>query len=326
MDNQRVPGKGIMSEKHCSIIIRTYNEEKHLGKLLAGILQQTEQNFEIIIVDSGSTDATLAIAERFPVRVVHITPQEFTFGRSLNVGCAAATGEFLVMASAHVYPVYPDWLEQLLAPFKDTQVALTYGKQRGMETTKFSEHQVFAKWFPEERMERQRTPFCNNANAAVRRSLWQQYPYDETLTGLEDLDWANWAINQGYFSSYVPEAEIIHVHDENPRGVYNRYRREAMAMKTIFPEQKFRVWDFLCLFPSNTISDIWHALRQRTFFADFYSIIWFRLMQFLGTWRGFSSPGPLTGRLKQAFYYPLGLNSVDAHPNRDIQPIDYQGS
>lgn len=312
-----------MTHKRCSIIIRTYNEEQHLGKLLAGILQQTEQNYEVIIVDSGSIDATLAIAARFPVRIVHITPQEFTFGRSLNVGCEAAEGEFLVMASAHVYPVYPDWLERLLDPFDDAQVALAYGKQRGMDTTKFSEHQIFAKWFPEERIPRQRHPFCNNANAAVRRNLWQQRPYDETLTGLEDLEWANWAINQGHFISYVPEAEIIHVHDETPRGVYNRYRREAMAMKMTFPEQKFHFWDFLRLFPSNAISDSWYAIRQHTFRGAFTSILWFRFMQFLGTWRGFSSPGPLTGRLKQAFYYPLGFNTVETQPDRDVKPIDY---
>lgn len=312
-----------MTHKRCSIIIRTYNEEQHLGKLLAGILQQTEQDYEVIIVDSGSIDATLAIAARFPVRIVHITPQEFTFGRSLNVGCEAAEGEFLVMASAHVYPVYPDWLERLLDPFDDAQVALAYGKQRGMDTTKFSEHQIFAKWFPEERTPRQRHPFCNNANAAVRRNLWQQRPYDETLTGLEDLEWANWAINQGYFISYVPEAEIIHVHDETPRGVYNRYRREAMAMKMTFPEQKFHFWDFLRLFPSNAISDSWYAIRQHTFRGTFTSILWFRFMQFLGTWRGFSSPGPLTGRLKQAFYYPLGFSTVETQPDRDVKPIDY---
>ena len=101
----------------CSIIIRANNEERHIGRLLAGIQQQTIRQPEIILVDSGSTDATLAIAQQYPVRVVHIPPAEFTFGRSLNLGIAAAQGEFIIIASAHVYPVYPDWLEHLLAPF-----------------------------------------------------------------------------------------------------------------------------------------------------------------------------------------------------------------
>ncbi|MFZ6019692.1 MAG: glycosyltransferase family 2 protein, partial [Chloroflexota bacterium] len=132
-----------MAEARCSVVIRAYNEEKHIGRLLSGILQQTVREVQIILVDSGSTDATLAIASRFPVEVVHIRPQEFTFGRSLNLGIAQARADVVVMASAHVYPVYPDWLERLIEPFEDPQIAVAYGKQRGAETTQYSEHQVF---------------------------------------------------------------------------------------------------------------------------------------------------------------------------------------
>src|SRR3990172_12380919 len=89
----------------CSIVIRAYKEERHIGRLLAGILRQTVRDVEIVLVDSGSPDATLAIASRYPVRLVHIEPGSFSFGRSLNAGCAKARGEFIVIASAHVYPV-----------------------------------------------------------------------------------------------------------------------------------------------------------------------------------------------------------------------------
>ena len=119
----------------CSIVIRAFNEEKHIGRLLTGIMKQTIQDREIILVDSGSTDATPEIAANFPVKIVQINPEEFTFGRSLNKGVAAAIGEFVVIISAHCYPVYPDWLEQLLKPFEDPQIVVCYGKQRGSETT-----------------------------------------------------------------------------------------------------------------------------------------------------------------------------------------------
>jgi len=66
--------------------------------------------------DSGSTDA---IAAQYGAKVEHIPPAEFTFGRSLNRGLAAATCDLVVIASAHIYPVYPDWLERLLEPFQD---------------------------------------------------------------------------------------------------------------------------------------------------------------------------------------------------------------
>ncbi|NEO08142.1 glycosyltransferase family A protein, partial [Moorena sp. SIO3I8] len=108
-----------------SIIIRCYNEEEHIGRLLSGIMQQTIQDVEIIVVDSGSTDATPSIASRYRVKLLSIKPEEFSFGRALNLGCQAATGQFIVIASAHVYPIYQDWIEKLLAPFKDPKIALT---------------------------------------------------------------------------------------------------------------------------------------------------------------------------------------------------------
>ncbi|MCX7977047.1 MAG: glycosyltransferase family 2 protein, partial [Bellilinea sp.] len=139
-----------MPKPCCSVVIRAYNEEKHIGRLLSGIMQQTLRDVQIVLVDSGSTDATVAIASRFPVEVVHIRPQEFTFGRSLNLGIAQTRADVVVMASAHVYPVYPDWLERLIEPFEDAQVAVAYGKQRGAATTQYSEHQVFRRWFPDQ--------------------------------------------------------------------------------------------------------------------------------------------------------------------------------
>jgi rhamnosyltransferase len=307
----------------CSVLIRAYNEEKHIGRLLTGIIQQTVDEIEIIVVDSGSTDATVAIASRFPVKVVHIHPEAFTFGHSLNQGIRHARAELVVIASAHVYPVYPDWLERLLAPFEDPRVALVYGKQRGNTATKFSEQQIFAHWFPDQAPPRQSYPFCNNANAAIRRSLWEERPYDEDLPGLEDLDWARWVMERGQQIVYVPEAEIIHIHRETPRGVYNRYRREGMAFKRIFPQENFSFAHFLRLFVSNSVSDIWHATRQRTLLSSLGSIGWFRWMQFWGTYQGFRQSGPLNWQLRQTFYYPRGFQSSTTPAPRQVEPIQY---
>ena len=311
---------------HCSIVIRACNEEKRLGKLLDGILQQTLRDTEIILVDSGSRDGTLALAASYPVKIVHIRPEDFSFGRSLNLGILAARGETIVIASAHVYPVYPDWLERLLAPFEDPQVALSYGKQRGDARTRFSEGQIFARWFPEHSTLDQTHPFCNNANTAIRRSLWQQQPYDESLSGLEDLAWARWALEQGHRIAYVAEAEIVHVHDESPGSIYNRYRREAMAFKRIFPHERFDLGDFARLVLSNILSDLWHAARQGALWRSLGSIFWFRFMQFWGTYQGYRQSGPLTWQLRQTFYYPRGLApTTRAVQSRDVEPIRYEG-
>ncbi len=133
----------------CSVVIRAYNEAAHIGRLLTGIQQQTLPEVEVILVDSGSTDGTVQIAEAFGVKLVTISPEEFTFGRSLNRGIEAASHEYVAIISAHCYPVYPDWLEKLIEPLADPEVAICYGKQRGGETNQYSEHQWFKQYFPD---------------------------------------------------------------------------------------------------------------------------------------------------------------------------------
>jgi rhamnosyltransferase len=307
---------------NCSIVIRAYNEERHIGRLLEGINQQTVQNVDVILVDSGSTDSTIAIAESHGVQIVRLPSAEFTFGRSLNHGIKAAKHELVVIASAHVYPVYPDWLEALLRPFQDEQVALTYGKQRGPQFAKFSEQQIFHQWYPDASKLKQETAFCNNANAAIRRSLWEQNPYDEALTGLEDLAWAKWAKEQGYVISYVAEAEIVHVHNETPHAVYNRYRREAMALRKIYPEAHFNFYDFLRLTSANVLSDLWHAMREGVLLKHISSIFWFRFMQFHGTRMGHRETSLVTPQLRETFYYARE-KVKKAHEIRDVEPIQY---
>ena len=307
---------------NCSIIIRAYNEEKHIGRLLEGIRHQTVSDVETILVDSGSTDSTVEIAESHGARAVRIPAEEFTFGRSLNYGIREASCEYLVIASAHVYPVYPDWLAALLHPLLDGQVALSYGKQRAPLSANFSEKQIYHQWYPEVGKQHQETAFCNNANAAIRRSIWAKKAYDETLTGLEDLAWAKWVQEQGYEISYVAEAEIIHIHEETPRGVFNRYRREAMAYRRIFPESHFSIYDFVRLTCANIGSDIWHASQEKALWKNLVSILWFRLMQFHGTRVGHRASSQITPQLRETFYYARGRKSR-GETRREVEPIQY---
>ena len=335
----------------CSIVIRAYNEENHLGRLLTGIFQQTVKDVQVILVDSGSTDNTIQIASTFPVEVVHINPEDFSFGYSLNQGIKQCRADRVVFASAHVYPVYPDWLEKLIQPMDDPKVALVYGKQRGMETTKFSEHMIFQQWFPDHSVGRQDHPFCNNANAAIRREIWEQHPYDETIPALEDLAWANWAQKQGYKIAYAGEAEIIHVHNETWPGVFNRYRREGMAFKRIYPQEHFNLVDLFRLFFVNSLNDMKQIGRLSYRFYDdpstgspstgtpstgsgggrgksrlrtVYEIIRFRWAQFHGTYLGYrQSSALLSWKLRKTFYYPKATIASGEVKSRNVEPILY---
>lgn len=308
----------------CSIIIRAFNEGKHIGRLLNGIKQQSLKDIQVILVDSGSTDHTVEIAHKQGAEIVSIKPEEFTFGHSLNVGIQQAKADILLFASAHVYPVYPDWIERMLEPFKDEKIALVYGKQRGVPTSQFSEQQIFTHWYPDEPRRFQDHPFCNNANAAVRRSLWQDHAYDENLPGLEDLEWAQWAFDQGYKIAYSAEAEIIHVHNESWKGIHKRYTREGMAFKQIYPQETFSIMDLLRLFLKNAFSDFGEAIRQGKFFRQIWNIIRFRWLQFHGTYVGYKRSGPLTWQLKQSFYYPRDNGGNGSSQNqRKVKPITY---
>jgi rhamnosyltransferase len=307
----------------CSIVIRAFNEEKHLPRLLEGVRWQTVRDADVILVDSGSRDATVQVAQSFGARVVSITPQEFTFGRALNLGMASARADRVVIVSAHCYPVYPDWLEQLLKPLDDSQVAISYGKQRGGETNPYSEQQFFRKYFPDISQPRQGQPYSHNANAAIRRSLWEQQPYNENLTGLEDLSWSSWVMSQGYAIAYTAEAEVMHLHAESPAQVYRRYQREAIAMKQILPESRFSLWNFLRLWTGMTVSDILQARREQVLADNLGGILWFRLMQYWGTYRGYAFSGKVNASLRQAFYYPPGILADKIPAPRPVQPIDY---
>jgi rhamnosyltransferase len=106
--------------------------------------------------------------------------------------------------------------------------------------------------------------------------------------------------------------------------VFNRYRREAMAFKRLFPQEHYHLWHLIHNLTTNIASDIWHAARQRKLTSHFGEIFWFRWMQFWGTYQGYRRSGPLTWQLRQTFYYPRGISIASTSQTRDISPIQYQ--
>lgn len=133
-----------------SIVIRTLNEARHLDDLLTMVARQKTVGFDVetILIDSGSTDGTVEIAQRHGARITTISKSEFSFGRSLNRGCAFSTGDFLVLISGHCVPVDENWLQELCQPLMDGTVSYTYGRQIGDDDSNYSERRIFAKYFP----------------------------------------------------------------------------------------------------------------------------------------------------------------------------------
>ncbi|MDB5348575.1 MAG: hypothetical protein JWP89_6952 [Schlesneria sp.] len=290
-----------------SVIVRTYNEARHLPDLLSMLKRQEipEEKLEIIVVDSGSTDDTVRIAEEAGCRVVHIPKADFSFGRSLNLGCEAATGEYLVFISGHCVPVHRNWLTDLTAAMIHDGASLTYGRQIGGPETKFSEHQLFEKYFPAENHEAPHPYFCNNANAAILKSAWQRFRYDEDLPGLEDMEIGQRLVRARLKICYAPEAVVYHYHFENWAQVKRRYEREAIALQRILPTVHVSALDALRYWFAGVLGDWAKAILQRSFLRKAVEIVTFRACQFWGTWRGSNSHKQLTRQMKDRYYYPI---------------------
>jgi len=304
-----------------SVIYRSLNEEKWLGESLERLrAQRVDQGraVELILVDSGSTDRTLQIAEENGCRIVHIKKSDFTFGRSLNYGCEAATGDILVFISAHCIPAHDQWLENLIRPLESETADYTYGRQIGHDVTRFSEHQVFAQYYSDHDKVPQTELFVNNANSAITKSVWSKYRFDESVTGLEDLVLGKRILGEGGRIAYVADATVIHIHEESLNQTKRRFYREALTLREIFPEVHFHFSDFLRFFTAGVFHDFAEALTQKRFLDEFAGIIAYRFMQYWGTWRGHNEHRALSRAQKESYYYP--------RPNRARRNSDKQES
>ena len=300
-----------------SVVIRTFNEEKYLEELLHAVHRQESSIFSIetVIVDSGSTDRTIEIADRNRARITYIEQERFSFGRSLNIGCEFAEGEILVFISGHCVPASPSWLHELCLPIYEKKVQYTYGRQVGRDTTKFSEQQVFDKFFPVFSMVPQSGFFCNNANSALLKNSWSQIGFDEELTGLEDMYLAKQLVESGGLVGYVSSAPVYHIHNESWAHVLRRYEREAIALHKINPEIHITFVDFLRCFISSCLIDMGSALRQRIFFKELGGILSFRFLQYWGGYKGNHIHRKLSQQAKRKYFYPN--EKVASHLNTD---------
>tara|TARA_B100000287_G_scaffold361622_1_gene354499 strand:- start:3483 stop:4415 length:933 start_codon:yes stop_codon:yes gene_type:complete len=302
-----------------SIVIRCLNENNNLKILIPLLQEQTLKNYEIIFVDSGSTDGTLETIKNFinissNVQLTHIKKEEFTFGRSLNIGFSKALGEIVISLSAHCFPTSEEWLKNIIQPFSNSNIGIVFGKQSPHENTRFSEASVQKKWFAGESMVREDI-FLNNGNAAYRKSLWEEIKFDETLTGLEDINFGLYAKSKGWGLYYSNESDVQHLHNENYKTIRNRYRREAEALKIIFDKHKiysskynlkfYNLTLIACVqgFFRGVIFDIRKKRNSKLPYNNLTDILKYRYNQFYGTYKGFNKTID-KNKMTEMYFYP----------------------
>src|SRR5208282_394442 len=119
-----------MSAVIASIIILTKNEGANIGRCLEAVYgQSVDFPFEVLVIDSGSTDRTAEVVGTYPVRLLKIGAEEFHHARTRNLAAAASSGKYLVFLSGDALPADDGWLSALVRNFDDAGIAAVYGRQ-----------------------------------------------------------------------------------------------------------------------------------------------------------------------------------------------------
>jgi 2-desacetyl-2-hydroxyethyl bacteriochlorophyllide A dehydrogenase len=312
-----------MPDPEISVVIRTFNEEKYLPALLEALNHQSLNDFETIVVDSGSLDRTREIAAQKADQLLRIQSHDFTFGHSLNVGILMASGKYIVIVSAHTLPASDQWLVKLVEPMHNNRTAMVYGRQLGGDASKFSEIQDMRRTFGSRREILQPPKFfANNANSAIRKDLWQQHPFDESLPGLEDIEWAKYWMERNYQVVYEPAAALYHIHEENWRQVRRRFYREAIAARRIGIKNLKHAGLTLPIETIYTLLDLgsgcftFNKSRQKTrkYFDFAREAMLFRINKTIGTVKGLLDGNALENQTaRQNIYFDRTCKAVVIH-------------
>lgn len=295
-----------------SIVIRTLNEARYLRELLESIARQQCDGLEVetVVIDSGSTDGTQQIANEFGCVLTHIRREDFSFGRSLNQGCKAATGDVFVFISGHCVPTNNHWLRLLCAPVVDGQVAFSYGRQIGGPESRFSECRIFEKYYPLVTRLPQTGFFCNNANSALSRAAWSAQQFDEGLTGLEDMELAKRLCADGHKVGYVADACVYHHHRESWAQVERRFEREAIALQKIMPQIHLGMLDTLRYIASSIAHDLRQARVDGRAWQLASEILRYRTAQYVGSYKGNHDHRRLSHAQKDIYFYPANRSET----------------
>ena len=219
-----------MSPK-ASIVIRTRNEERWISACLRNVMDQAYPPFEVILVDNRSIDRTVARARTFDVRVIDV--EEYLPGKALNAGIRASKGDVIVCLSGHCVPTSRSWLGALMRNLEDESVAGVYGRQQPLSYSTPRDKRDLLTIFGLDRRVQRRDSFFHNANSAMLRAHWEELPFDETVTNIEDRVWAKHMIDRGYCLVYEPEASVYHYHGIHQDGDPERARNVVHIIESL---------------------------------------------------------------------------------------------
>jgi rhamnosyltransferase len=213
-----------------SIILPVKNEGKGIDKCLASIFsQRTSYSYEVIVIDSGSKDNTLDIAEKYPIKLERIKPEEFGHGKTRNFGASLARGEFLVYLTGDAIPANESWLVNLILNFNEDSVAGVYSRQIPKpDCNPLTLREIYQGFTPIkevrsiEGLEREdylrnlkRLTYFSNVSSAIRKRVWDEIPLNDKTIYAEDQEWARRVLEAGYTIVYEPKSTVYHSHNDS---------------------------------------------------------------------------------------------------------------
>jgi rhamnosyltransferase len=216
-----------------SVVIPVKNGGSDLERCLDAITrQQPPGDVEIVVVDSGSTDGSVDVARSRGAEVHEISPTEFGHGRTRNLGASLARGDLLVFTSQDAYAADEHWLGRLVAPLARDRVAGAYGRQLPHDDATPPERYFLDFLYgADSRVQAyagggepsfERTLF-SNVSSAMRRRLWEQFPFADDLIMSEDQEWSRRVLLAGYEIAYVADAVVHHSHRYTVGAAFRRF-------------------------------------------------------------------------------------------------------
>lgn len=269
-----------------TVAILTYNGEDYLERILAQLrLQEVDGEFEVLVIDSGSTDSTLEIVRRFPeVRLHEIPNEEFGHGRTRNLAARLARGRFVAYLTHDAVPTTSRWLAELIAPFAiDERIVAVMGKQVPrpgcFPLLKYEIQGMFAGFGPDfgtsvfykdpsmtDEGVLSAIGFYSDVNSAARREfLTDVIPYRDVRYA-EDQLFGRDLVEAGYRKAYAPRAAVEHSNDLTLDEYGRRIFDETVGLRQIgFPIPRMSRGAQVRLTVRGILGDTLRILRDRDY-------------------------------------------------------------
>ncbi len=220
-----------MSDPLVSIIMRSYNEAWALQGTLPALTAQDYKNWELIVIDSGSTDGSQdLIRAAKPAHFVQITPKEYNPSRVMNQGMRLAQSDFGIFLNADATPQGANWLRPLVAALQNPNTAACFGRQIPRPDCQAVFANDYDRCFGPNRESVRWEHFFSMVSSGLRKDVWSVRGFREDLQYAEDDEYTRWCKAQGHAIEYVAESIVMHSHNYTAEQSYKRSFGDARAI------------------------------------------------------------------------------------------------